>query len=235
MAISAWPFENADTSETQYSYLFREFQDPGVVGQPGDAALQVTTGAGLSVTVRPGRAFARGYMLAADADEALPLSAAHGTLSRVDRIVFRFDPIANAGTLAVREGSPGSSSAPSLTQTDTLVYEVSLARVTVPAGATTLSASNIVDERQFLGRRVGHWTTANRPPASRGRLGFNDTTGVFEYHNGTQWRDLLPTLTWGSISGKPTTSTLDGRTLFVATSAPTASQGVDGDIYFQAV
>ncbi|QZN86604.1 hypothetical protein [Cellulomonas sp. C5510] len=240
MTQTSWPFENADTSETQYSYLVREFLDPGVAGAPGDTTLRVTAGStGLAVTVAPGRAFARGYMLSVTGTESLALEPAHASLARIDRVVARFDPTADAATLEVVPGTPGSGAAPALTVTDTGVFDLALASVAVAAGQTTTSASDVTDERVYLGNV---WSTATRPgstrnpvPPVKGRsLGFNLTLNAYEYWDGAAWRPLIPPPpTWATLTGKPTTSTLDGRTITVSDDAPTAGTGAPGDIWLE--
>ena len=159
MAETSWPFENADTSETQYSYLLRELHEPGVVGEYGSSGLAVSPGTGLSVSIAVGRALARGFVYAPTSPVTVTLAAAGGT-ARVDRIVIRFDPTANS---AVAVALTGATAEPSVTQTDSGVFELPLAAVAVGANATSLSAGNITDERVFLGGRVAGWTTATRP------------------------------------------------------------------------
>lgn len=213
MAITAWPFENADTTETQYSYLFRELQDPGVVGTFGDNALRVTgDSTGMNVKVAAGRAHAQGFMMLSTAQETLTIGAAEAS-ARVDRVVVRFDPTANTGTIVVKQGTAGSSTPPALTQTDTGIFELPLATVAVPAGAVTIAAGDVTDERPYVGHRVGAWTTATRPTAPRKyRLGFNETSGRWEFWTGSAWTDLAPTVTWASITGKPATYPPDAHT-----------------------
>ncbi len=240
MTQTSWPFENADTSETQYSYLFRELLDPGVAGAPGDTSLKVTpTGTGLALSVAPGRAYARGYMISVTGAETLTLGSANPSLARTDRIVVRFDPTANTGMLLVVAGNPGSGTAPVLTATDTGVFDVALAAVTVVAGQTTLSAADVTDERVYLG---GVWSTATRPgtvrnptaPVKGRSLGYNLTTSAFEFWDGAAWQNLVPSApTWSTLAGKPATSTLDGRTITVSDNAPTAGTGATGDIWLE--
>ncbi|WP_454051462.1 hypothetical protein [Cellulomonas sp. Marseille-Q8402] len=240
MTQTSWPFENADTSETQYSYLAREFLDPGVAGAPGDTSLRVSAGtAGLTLSVAAGRAFARGYMLAVTGTETLTLAAAHASLTRVDRVVVRFDPTVNAGTVTVLPGTPGAGTAVLPTVSDTGVFDVALASVTVAAGQTTVSAADVTDERVYLGNL---WTTASRPgtarnpvPPVKGRtLGYNLTANAYEYWDGSVWQNLIPAPpTWATLGGKPTTSTLDGRTITVNDNPPAAGTGAAGDIWLE--
>ncbi|MFG1602841.1 hypothetical protein [Actinoplanes sp. NPDC049265] len=187
MAISAYPFDGQDTTETQYSQLFRELQDTGVADSIGGPAFLVAaTGNGLALSIQPGLAIVRGHAVASTAVETLTLSGA-GSAARQDRIVLRLDPTANTITPAILTG-PNIG----LTQTDTGVYELSLALINVAANSTTLNSANVVDERRYVGSRVGSWTTAQRPvDPRRYRLGFNTSTGKWEFFNGTTWIDMV--------------------------------------------
>ena len=66
---------------------------------------------------------------------------------RIDRVVERLDKTANTVSLAVITGTPGvSPTPPALTRTPT-VWEISLAQVEVINGASTITNSDITDER----------------------------------------------------------------------------------------
>ena len=89
MAITSWPFENADTTEGQFSQLFRELQDTGVVGSFGDASLRVTgDSTGMQVKAAAGSAFVRGFFLQSTAVETIQIQPASAQ-PRVDRVVAR--------------------------------------------------------------------------------------------------------------------------------------------------
>lgn len=66
---------------------------------------------------------------------------------------------------------------------------------------------------------------------------WTDVTGKPQYFN-TTWNQIdskpvdFPT-TWALVKNKPATSTLDGRNIFVSDIAPTAAQGVNGDLWFE--
>lgn len=232
MANSAFPFETQDTSETQYSYILRELQEPGVIGTPGDTNLKVIPGTGLQVKVQAGRGLARGVMIHATDDENPLTIGTPSAATRVDRIVVRINPATDSAVFAVLPGTSGSATPAALTQTDTGVFEYPLAKVTVAPGAASISASNIVDERPRLSARVGQWTTDTRAAtAPLGTFGYNHTTAVFESYTATGWKDLVPT--WTTLAGKPTTSTLDGRTFYAGDTAPAAGLGADGDVFLE--
>jgi len=112
MAVTAYPFENLDTTESQYSALFRELQDPGVIGQMGDASLRVFgDSTGMNVKVPIGGCFASGFVL--DNSTQATVTILPGEASgRVDRVVARFDPAANGATLVALKGGGGATPPP---------------------------------------------------------------------------------------------------------------------------
>lgn len=191
MAQTSWPFENIDTTESQFSIMFRNFQNTGVNGVPGDNNLLVfADDSGLQVRVRAGQAIVRGHYYLSDALETLIIDTA-GTNTRIDAIVLELDPAANSITLQVVKGEEAISNpvAPSLTQTDVGVYQMLLGYVTVPNSATTILNSDVQDLRKFMGNLLGIWTSNTRPsdPVENFTFGFNTTLGNHEYWNGTAW------------------------------------------------
>lgn len=182
MAQSSFPFENIDTTETQFSQWARNFNS-GVNDVPTGTALQVSAGTGLAVDVEAGQAMVRGHYYISDATESLALATADATNDRLDTVVLRLDPSANSIVLAVKTGTPaGSPNAPTLVQTDAGIFEQPLANVLVPA--TSGVPTTITDRREFQGTRLGSWTTAGRPtPAGRVLFGFNTTTSAVEYYD----------------------------------------------------
>lgn len=182
MTQASFPFEGIDTTETQFSQWARNFNS-GVDDVPTGTALQVSAGTGLAVNVAAGEAMVRGHYYTSDAVESLALATADATNDRLDLVVLKLDPTANSIVLAVKTGTPaGSPTAPSLVQTDAGIFEQPLAEVLVPA--TSGVPTTITDRREFMGTRLGSWTTAGRPtPAGRVLFGFNTTTGEVEYYN----------------------------------------------------
>lgn len=102
----------------------------------------------LAVLVDTGRAWVRGFDGHNKVPIELDLEPADPNFSRIDRIVVRVDKVNNRDVDAyVITGTPSSNpAAPPLTRTDQ-VYDLSLAQVFVAAGATSISNSNITDER----------------------------------------------------------------------------------------
>lgn len=188
MAQTSFPWENVDTSETQFSQMFRTLND-GVNGLPTGTELGVTPAfAGLAVVVAPGQAMVRGHFYINTLDEELNLAVANPTNPRIDTVVLRLDPETNNILLAVLTGTPAASpTAPALTQTDAGVYEKALADILVPPTAGI--PGTITDRRNFMGEKVGSWTTAGRPDTNgRATFGYNTTREIVEYYNGSTWQ-----------------------------------------------
>ena len=60
MTQTSFPWENIDTTETQYSYMFRTLNS-GVNDEPTGTALEVSAGSGLTVDVAEGQAMVLGH------------------------------------------------------------------------------------------------------------------------------------------------------------------------------
>ena len=193
MAQSSFPFEGIDTTETQFSQWARHFNN-GVNDEPTGTALEVSAGTGLAVDVEAGQAMVRGHYYVSTATESLALATADATNDRIDLVVLKLDPVANSIVLNVKTGTPaGSPSAPTPVQTDAGVYEQPLAEVLVPATAGV--PGTITDRREFMGTRLGSWSTAGRPtPAGRVLFGFNTDTERIEFYNVNTpaWEDVTP-------------------------------------------
>ena len=79
----------------------------------------------------------------------LTVDTASATYDRIDRVVVEWETTNYVAlpTVKLLKGAPAASpAAPALTN-DTLKRQISLARISIPAGATTLSAANLTDER----------------------------------------------------------------------------------------
>ena len=196
MTQQSWPFHNGSTGtpvlEDQWSIMARQWAASGVVGSPGDLQLQVwANSAGRQVYVRAGRASVRGHWLLNDADATITIAANSSGNPRIDRIVARLDPAANSVTLAVKQGSPsGSPSAPALTQTDTGMWELTLAKVTVANGAVSIAAGDVTDERVYAPPPAMLATSARRPvnPVTD-QIILEADTGLWKRWTGSAWVD----------------------------------------------
>lgn len=147
MAQTSWPFENIDTSETQYSQLFRNLGEGPVAGH-GFELEPYADSTGMNVKVKSGQALVRGHYYDSTGTETITIPAADATNPRIDRIVLRLDPLANSILLHRLAGTPAASpSAPALTQTDGAIYDLPIAQVYVAANATNIAPGDVTDER----------------------------------------------------------------------------------------
>lgn len=164
MTYTSFPFDQQDTTETQYSKLFSELQNNGVAdGYAGTGLAIGANSSAMSVTMQPGAAIVRGFMFNNDAVATLPISAS-GTTIRYDAIILRCDPSVNS-IVPVVVKSAGLT--PVLTQVVGGVWEHLLAVVTVQANAVTIAAADVADKRHFARGRIGVWKTTNRPASPR--------------------------------------------------------------------
>jgi hypothetical protein len=198
MAITSWPFAAQSTTETQFGQLFSAQNEFGVSGQPSSTDLKVTgDSTGMNVKVAAGFAIVRGFAFYSTAQETVTIAAAN-TNPRIDLVVLRLAPASDSITLAVVAGTPAASPvAPTLTQNTAAnggVYEMEIGRVTVGANVVTITAGSVSDTRPFLGTPVGRWATVSRPASPKvGHLGYNTTTSLWEFWNGSAWAELKPT------------------------------------------
>ena len=156
MTETYYPFDagaGSSVSESGWSEMAPLWARDGVNYfdyQDGLGKLAATaSGTNMNVSIASGRAWVHGFFYKNDASLSKTLSAAHATLNRIDRVILRLDRSGNTVTAQVLTGTPGASpSAPALTKNAT-TWEISLCQVYVAAAVTTISNSNITDEREF--------------------------------------------------------------------------------------
>lgn len=258
MAETSFPFDSgagANPGEDGWTRMARWFGDDGVA--PSGNMLAVTAdGSGRQVFVADGAAIIRGHYYMSDASKTIAIAANASGQTRVDRIVLRLDPTANAVTTVVRQGTPGSGP-PALNRTDVGLYEISLAQVTVANGATNIAAGDVSGERTILGPAVQRASTlAAFLFPQVGQVVHDSGRGRWFAWNGSTWCELLHrngtqvilgdlagggnfTIEIGPTSGSPGSTALelhskgaspndyDGR---IAVSGGTAGQNGSGDM-----
>lgn len=118
----------------------------------GDEDFPVTAAGGLKVTVGAGRGWVHpsrftGYSITKRSADTLTMPLADPSLSRIDRIVMRYDAGARATSLQVLQGTASSTpTAPAISRTE-LIYDLCLAEITRPAGSTSITTGQITDTR----------------------------------------------------------------------------------------
>jgi hypothetical protein len=151
MTQKSFPFENIDTTESEFSKWARNIGE-GVKGGPDDTSLLVTgDDSGLQVRIAAGEALVRGHYYISTAQETLTLDTA-GTDTRVDAIAVELDPAANQIVLKVVQGLAVASNPqpPTLTKSDVGIYQILIGLVTIAPEASTILPGNVTDRRTFL-------------------------------------------------------------------------------------
>ncbi|MBF1113678.1 MAG: hypothetical protein HXL55_06035 [Solobacterium sp.] len=124
----------------------------GVVQSSADALQVSVEQASMQVQIRPGRAFLNNRWFTADSVITLPLTRAHGTLSRITAVALRFDEVNREVTPMCIDGTLASSpAAPQLDDKYLL-----LALVAVPANPSNLSQITVTDSRKFVHALVNY-------------------------------------------------------------------------------
>ena len=166
-----------------------------VLGYENELEVLANDPANMGVYVQTGRCYVQGYYGWVTTNEALTVPTSNATKPRIDRVVARLSVSVNQSvTFAVLTGTPAANpSAPALTRTSE-TYEISLARIAVGAGVTSITAANITDERADATvcgvAGVKHsWSYLNNVAIDvSGMLvdaGVSDRDPV--YFNGTKW------------------------------------------------
>jgi len=244
MAEQSFPFENIDTTESQFSEWATNFQETGVQGSPTGTELGITvTGSDLNLTVASGQAFIRGHYYINTDDLVLAVTSA-GTNTRIDIVVVELDPEANTIVTKIVSGTAVASDpvAPTLTQSATGIYQLPIATLTIPNSTVVITSGMLVDTRTFMGNRIGIWTTATRPanPTAYQTLGYNTTLEYHESWNGTGWVGFFdPISTEGDLvvgDGTGQASRLgigtDDQVLTVVSGVPEWADGGGGGNYY---
>jgi hypothetical protein len=158
----------------QWSKMAQNWLGTGVIkGRLNELAVYADS-TGMQVKVKSGQANINGIFYESDTEEVLPIAVADASNPRIDRIILRLDLAGDNVQLAVLQGVPAVSPVgPALTQNDAR-WEISLAYVYVNAGAATIAAGNIYDERVFTPAFI----TSSGETLQKGSGSFNVVSGV---------------------------------------------------------
>ena len=138
-------------SAADWSEYFKNLVGNGVVGEVGnELAIIKQTVANKTIQVSTGTVVINGAMRVIDAAFNLTIADNTSGNPRIDRIVARLNQTDRKLEIVVKQGTAASSpSAPALTQTST-VWEISLAKIAVANGFSTVITANITDERSYM-------------------------------------------------------------------------------------
>lgn len=110
-------------------------------------SLAVSSNDNMTVSVAIGSANINGYAYENTEVLILDIDEADSTLSRIDSVICRFDLTNRQINVMILQGNYATTpSQPSITRTGT-IYDLRLANISVPAGATRITADMITDTR----------------------------------------------------------------------------------------
>lgn len=129
------------------SSFFYKLISNGVFVNPA-TSLKVSASSGMTVSIAAGYGMINAKYINNDSPAYLTLDSADPTNPRKDRIVLGLNYANRNITLYVKKGTAAATpTAPSLTRTAGVLWELSLATITVSAGATAITDANIHDDR----------------------------------------------------------------------------------------
>lgn len=160
MADTVGPFDSSPWAAAQWARFANVWCPSGVLGLPAAAATSgglAFNATGRTVSAGTGRAWIRGFGFERTGTPPTHTASAntHASWSRRDRLVLRRDLATSTIVTAVKEGvAAATPTAPSLTQSDTGVWEIPLhSWLTPPNSGTALTG--IVDERIWVDPDTG--------------------------------------------------------------------------------
>ena len=145
--------------------------------------LEVTAGAGMSVSMAPGYVNINGKIKLFEDDTDFTLSMADGTNPRIDTVVIERNDDNREIAAKIVTGTPAAEPTPTAPVRTTTIYQLVVAQIYVAAGATSITDANItrkVDDNSVCGVVTG--TVANN------QLSYGDTdltAGESELADGT--------------------------------------------------
>lgn len=129
-----------------WAWYFSTFIGNGVFPNPS-TGLQVVVDEDMTVTVKAGYAFINGYAFRNPSDYSITLETADGALSRIDRVVVRWDLTERDIYIKVLQGTVSASPTAAAITRDTEIYDLVLGDITVGKGVTSITTTNITDQR----------------------------------------------------------------------------------------
>lgn len=159
---------NAPYSQETFAGLLSAFYDAdGAWVLPNQLNnLAVTTSAGMTISISTGRAIIYGYWFENDSAATLTISDNTSSFARWDMVVAQLDTDTGQATFVALQGASGSLMHLPPLNTCATIKQLPLALIYVGAGAVSVAATDIYDQRLFL-NNVYHrnrYTTQNDFP-----------------------------------------------------------------------
>lgn len=158
MEIKSFPNNRDEYIGAEYVMRWLHGRTSGVFGAQNNAAVKVAGAMSVSVTdgvgwMANGNGDGVVWWNSHNADNGteltLTVSPADSALDRIDRVIVEWPTTNYADLPAIKilKGSEASNAVPPALTNNTTVRQISLARIRIPAGTTTITASMITDER----------------------------------------------------------------------------------------
>lgn len=196
-------------TEAEFEKLVEASEAVGIIGSPAQTAVIYADNTGRLVKLRANKsAQVRGFHWDSGSTETNFALAANAGATRLDLIVLRLTRSTWVVEVAVVTGVSGSP-APAPTQDlgSSGVYELALAVVTVPNGATSTTAGQVSAVEVFMKSTdvsVRDTTGQAYVVEEPGRIAYRDDDEVFQWNNGTDWRTFIEWTTpaaFGNVAG----------------------------------
>ena len=144
----------------QFAHLLRAGFRNGVTSHQGGGLAVSAAETGMTTRLSPGGCLINGYLYVLEDDGGSVKSFTHEASAandRWDRIVLRLDTSSEARTITavLKSGTPGAAPEPPALERSGNRYELSLAKVKIRAGAESIEADDVTDERAD-GEACGH-------------------------------------------------------------------------------
>lgn len=156
--IYSFPNNQDEYTGAEHVMRWHHGRTSGVFGAANNAA--VAAGGGMNVTVSDGLGWlsnseGNGIVWWNDSEATsgakltLAVDTADGVLNRIDRVVVSWSTTNYVArpTIAILKGAISSAAVPPVLTNNSTLRQISLAQISVPAGATSITASMITDER----------------------------------------------------------------------------------------
>lgn len=249
MWLTGCTYDGNSGNDLRNSMVTAMFYDPGIItsstigvrsGVVGGAGLFVQPGTGMQVLVQPGS-----YVVAASSSPingayvstlasqaALTVQTADPTNSRIDLIVAVVSDTgtsASFGAVQIITGTP----APTPVAPSTPANSITLAQLTVPAAASSITSGMLADQRPFTTTTGGILRAAKGSVAGyNGQVAWDPSSGAF-YHNSASGAQQLRTLPWSPVTLYNTTDTVStsGAVVTVLSTTITTDGSTDIGVY----
>lgn len=220
MAETSWPSVAGGhvVDDISWETMASQFAADGILGIPSDTPMVYADSTGRQVKIRSGRtALVRGHGWASDptTDLTKAISANSSGSTRTDLVVLGLDRTTWAVSCYIKAGTPGAGVPPALTRQTTSpgVWEIPLAAVAVPNGASTTNATDVTWIGYYLGPTrilyVADLTILGQIPSPvPGQLAWvaGSVNALYVWISGsgagTGWRRVAWDYAWGAIGGK---------------------------------